>query len=43
LPKTTVIKLARVGLASGVVNVLYVNKDGYFFQSKSLVITIFRG
>lgn len=38
LPESAVIKLTRIGLASGVVDVLYINKDGDFFQSKSLII-----
>ena len=38
LPKATVIKLTSVRLASGVVDVLYINKDGDFFQCRSLII-----
>lgn len=38
LPEPTVIKLSRIRLACSVVDVLHVNKDGDFFQSKLLVI-----
>ena len=38
LPEPTVIKLSRIRLAGSVVDVLHVNKDGDFFQSKLLVI-----
>ena len=40
LPKAAVIKLAGVGLSSGVVNVLHINKNSNFFQSRSLVNSI---
>ena len=38
LPKTAIIKLPRVSLPSGVVDVLNVNKYGDFFQCRLLVI-----
>jgi hypothetical protein len=40
LPKAAIIKLTGVGLTSGVVNILDVDKNGYFFHSKSLVIEV---
>ncbi|AGH45332.1 hypothetical protein C427_3223 [Paraglaciecola psychrophila 170] len=38
LPESTIVKLARVRLASRVVDVLNINEYGDFFQSKSLTI-----
>jgi len=32
LPKFSVIKLATIGLARGVINVLYIDKNGNFFR-----------
>jgi len=43
LPKLPVIKLATIGLASGVINVLYIDKNGNFFHKKAVGVMSYPG